>query len=164
MKFLHLQIKNLTDIGVNQIVKSFNDDRGALSVIFEKNNVDISLKTTYSIPFVFRGMHMQLAESPQSKYIKVISGKVFEFLIDSRSDKSEIYTFEYGREDPWLLIPPYFYHGYLSLVDTQFVYLCEGRYSEKNECVINIVEEVSREFGIPGILQSNKDKLPFKII
>ena len=74
--------------------KKFPDDRGFFSECFV--NKELSEKLGYPINFVqvnesvsnknvLRGMHFQ-NPNPQGKFIKIVSGKVFDVIVDLRKN------------------------------------------------------------------------------
>ncbi len=86
---------------------------------------------------VLRGLHFQL-NNPQGKCVRVISGKVYDVVVDLRVN-SETFGSWYGIElssenKKQLLIPEGFAHGYLVLSDYAiFAYKCTRIYAPDDE-------------------------------
>jgi dTDP-4-dehydrorhamnose 3,5-epimerase len=83
---------------------------------FHLNQVSISHNPK---KFTLRGLHFQRSLSDEYKLISVLSGTIFDVLVDLRND-SETYlkhsTFVFSEKDyKALLIPPGIAHGFLTL-------------------------------------------------
>ena len=90
---------------------------------------------TTSIKDVIRGMHFQLPPLPQSKYLFVLTGEVFEVVVDLRAD-SETYGETYSTRmkasqvgdisivPTGIFIPAGFAHGYLVTSEHATVVYC----------------------------------------
>ena len=71
-------------------IKSYKDKRGSFSETF-KSNLDykefnikyVQENESISEKGVFRGMHIQKGKYAQSKLIRVVKGKVIDFICDS---------------------------------------------------------------------------------
>lgn len=89
---------------------------------------------------VLRGLHYQKTH-PQGKLVRVISGSVFDVVVDLR-DESETYGkwfgFELSAENKkQLYIPQGFAHGFLVLTETAvFCYKCTDFYYPEDEAGI----------------------------
>ena len=120
---------------------------------------------------ILRGLHFQ-KQYPQDKLVRVISGAVFDAVVDLRPD-SVSYGKWYGAElsaenNRQLFVPKGFAHGFLVLSDTaEFVYKCTDFYHPEdeggllwNDADVGIVwpEEVLAEMGGTPKL-SGKDAL-----
>lgn len=119
----------------------FKDERGFNKINFEDDTNNISLKESFSKKNVFRGMHIQMPPNIQSKYIRVLKGKIIDFIIpldSSRQDFGHIYSFELNELDCFNLIPSYCAHGFYALEDTSFQYICVGKYNEESEISIKL--------------------------
>ncbi len=126
-------------------VKSYADDRGyfmetykkcdfeagGISVDFVQDNQSASTKG------VLRGLHFQI-NHPQSKLVRVVSGRVFDVAVDLREGSPT-----YGRWEGVVLsaenrrqffIPRGFAHGFLVLSDyAEFCYKCDDVYRPGDE-------------------------------
>ncbi|MBQ7069027.1 MAG: dTDP-4-dehydrorhamnose 3,5-epimerase, partial [Synergistaceae bacterium] len=86
---------------------------------------------------VLRGLHFQI-KFPQTKLVRVISGKVFDVAIDIRKGSptygkyhGEILSAENKKQ---FLIPKNFAHGFLVLSDfAEFFYKCDDFYHPDDE-------------------------------
>ena len=77
-------------------------------------------------------MHYQEGDAAQRKTIKVIQGKVIDFLYDLDKDETEMYLLT--KDTPPLVVERNFAHGYLTIEpDTIFTYAVEGDYNPEFE-------------------------------
>jgi dTDP-4-dehydrorhamnose 3,5-epimerase len=111
----------------------FTDDRGIffplqLEKRWLQSNISISQRWT------FRGLHHQLGETAQSKFISVIRGSIVDFLVDLRKNSfEEAYFFKLVPGDQ-IYIPKGFAHGFLALEDDTIIqYLVDNVYSPRTE-------------------------------
>jgi dTDP-4-dehydrorhamnose 3,5-epimerase len=92
---------------------------------------------------VIRGLHYQLNPFPQSKLIRVVSGKIFDVVLDIRKD-SVTFGKWFGIEldsdtKDQLLIPHGFAHGFSVLSDIAIIqYKCDNVYNSQYERGINV--------------------------
>ena len=123
-----------------------NTDESLIQTYFVQDNV------SYSKKGVFRGLHYQVGDWSQAKLVRVLKGRVIDFIVDLREDSETFGKFEFfdlnDRDGHSLFIPPYFAHGFLSLQDdTIFHYKCGNLYKKENEGSItpfdNIIRHVS---------------------
>ena len=97
-----------------------------LDMVFVQDNQSKSTKG------VLRGMHYQ-KEHTQGKLVRVISGKVYDVVVDIRKD-SKTYGQWYGatlsaEEKNMMYVPEGFAHGFYVLSDTaEFLYKCTDFY------------------------------------
>ena len=90
---------------------------------------------------VIRGMHYQLAPQAQTKFIRVLSGKILDVVIDLRKGSptyGKSYSLELSAENNrQLFIPQGFAHGYSVLSETAEVfYKCDNFYNKETEAGI----------------------------
>lgn len=126
-------------------VKSCPDDRGYFMETYKQpdfvaGGIDVDFvqdNQSASTKGVLRGLHFQI-NHPQSKLVRVISGKVFDVVVDLR-DGSPTYgkwegvvlSAENRRQ---LFIPRGFAHGFLVLSDhAEFCYKCDDVYHPNDE-------------------------------
>ena len=119
-------------------VKSFEKD------IFKKNGIDFECTESFistSKRNVIRGMHFQTYH-PQAKLVGVLSGKVFDVIVDLRRESTTFgqwrgyYLSSENRTS--LLIPRGCAHGFISLSDNSMVcYLCDGEYNKETDMGIS---------------------------
>lgn len=135
------------DIEGAYIVNSFfyEDNRGNFVKNYEKSiflnngilfNCDEDF-ISHSTKNVIRGMHFQL-NNPQMKLVGVISGKVYDVLVDLRRDSKTfgqwrgVYLSSDNRSS--LIIPRGCAHGFISLSDDSIVsYKCDGKYDKNSD-------------------------------
>jgi dTDP-4-dehydrorhamnose 3,5-epimerase len=138
-------------------------DEGVLNKKWIQSNISYNPK-----PYTLRGLHFQIGEYSQSKLIKVISGKIIDFVVDIRPtspDYLKVYKYEMMDGDE-LFVPKGFAHGFITLgFDVIVQYLVDNIYSPENEGSIfwksfpEIVEEISKYTEEKLIVISNKDLL-----
>ncbi len=118
----------------------FGDSRGFFmetysSVEFEKigiHSIFVQDNHSKSKKWVLRGLHFQ-TRKPQAKLVRVVSGSVYDVVVDLRVDSPT-----YGKWEGFLLseenkkilfVPRGFAHGFLTLEDdTEFLYKCDDIY------------------------------------
>jgi dTDP-4-dehydrorhamnose 3,5-epimerase len=137
MKIIKTEIPDLLVIEP----KVFDDERGYFFESYnEKKFRDTGLnfnfvqdnesKSTYG---VIRGLHYQLAPYSQAKLIRVITGKIYDVVVDLRVNSptyGQWLGFEISAENRrQILIPRGFAHGFSVLSDyTIFLYKCDNLY------------------------------------
>ena len=117
----------------------FRDKRGTFSPLdlakLDKNWVQSNISTNPQ-KFTLRGLHFQKNEYAQAKLIKVISGKILDFVIDMRTvseDYNKVFFFEMNEGDE-VYVPRYFAHGFITIEENSVVqYLVDNDYSPENE-------------------------------
>lgn len=85
-----------------------------------------------------RGMHMQIAPSPEAKYVRCTRGAVCDIIVDMRPDsptRLQHIAVELSADNHrGLYIPPFFAHGYQTLTDdAEIAYQVSGRYAPQAE-------------------------------
>lgn len=121
--------------------KIFKDKRGTFSPLdltkLDKNWVQSNISVNPR-KYTLRGLHFQKNEYAQAKLIKVISGKILDFVVDLRmvsEDYNKIFFFELNEGDE-LLVPRYFAHGFITTEENTVVqYLVDNDYSPDHEGV-----------------------------
>lgn len=85
-----------------------------------------------------RGMHTQVAPHPETKLVRCIRGAIVDIIVDMRPDS--LTRFQHVKVELTadnrraLYVPPYFAHGYQTLVDdTEVTYLVSGSYAPQAE-------------------------------
>ena len=129
----------------------FEDERGFFFESFnqQKFNEAIGQDVTFvqdnhskSTKGVLRGLHYQKEPFAQGKLVRVISGEVFDVVVDIRKDSptygqwvSEVLS---GENKKQLWIPAGFAHGFLVLSDSaEVLYKTTQYYSPKHEISIH---------------------------
>jgi len=133
-------------------LKAIQNDDSLFSTLFVQDNLSKSKLG------VFRGLHYQTGNFPQSKLVRVLKGSVIDFIVDLREDSKTYGKFEFfelnDKNNMSLFIPSYFAHGFLSLEDdTIFSYKCGSYYSKENEGSVNYEDPVIRH------VVNNKDTI-----
>ncbi len=126
--------------------KVFKDSRGYFFESYNENTckaegVDIKFvqdNQASSEYGVIRGLHYQLAPFAQTKFIRVLSGKIFDVVVDLRKNSptyGKVFSIELSSENHLqLLVPKGFAHGYSVLSETAEVfYKCDEFYNKENE-------------------------------
>ena len=147
--------------------KTFIDDRGSFTPIDLQcgpESVNKWLQANISVnpeKFTFRGMHYQAFETAQNKYVKVIQGKIIDFLYDLETKEVEWYEL---NDQEAIFVPKTKAHGFLTLKDdTRVVYKVDKFYSKKNDKGYNINDKfIKVKISKKKFILSNKDSnLPF---
>lgn len=126
-------------------VNAYGDSRGYFMETYKQSDfvaggigcVFVQDNQSSSVRGVLRGLHFQI-EHPQSKLVRVVSGKVFDVAVDLRKDSAT-----YGKWEGVVLsaenrrqffIPRGFAHGFLVLSDSaEFCYKCDDVYHPDDE-------------------------------
>ncbi len=133
----------------------FHDKRGEVDLLYESKQ--LVLKRSFSLKGVFRGLHRQTFPYLQTKIIRVISGKILDF-VSNPDDKEQVVWFtEISPSDDWIVIDKILAHGFYALEDSVFEYICEGEYKESYEESYRIDHLLRDELGIEELLISDKD-------
>ena len=122
MKIYSTKFKGLKIIKL----KKFNDFRGDIVKIFNKENNKINFKFSESYISIskkgtIRGLHGQMGKYSQSKIIFCIQGKFLDIAIDLRKSsttyKKIFKRIVHSKNSTILVIPEGFAHGIISLED-----------------------------------------------
>lgn len=119
--------------------KRFADDRGSFGESFNVARwkafglpTDVlQVNTAVSKKGVWRGLHFQRAPYAQGKTVRCLNGAVHDVVVDIRPE-SPTYGQHFAAEltadsGRWMVVPPGFAHGYLSLTDNNmFEYYITG--------------------------------------
>ena len=141
------------------MIKKFTDERGDF-VIYDASQCNQVNVVTNTKVYTFRGLHYQ-TNPPQKKTVKVIQGKVLDFLYDLDTKELLVYTLD--KDSPPLVVGKQYAHGYLTLEsDTIFTYAVEGEYNPDSEHsivwdTIDELKEIIIEY-IDQLVISDKDK------
>lgn len=159
--------------------KVYEDSRGCF---FESFNLEVFSRETGLIPnFVqdnqstssygaLRGMHFQKGEFAQAKLVRVLTGSVYDVVVDLRP-RSPMFKRSYAIElscknRKQLFVPRGFAHSFVVLSETAvFYYKCDNYYNHEAEGGINYADpELNIDWIVPAnkLILSEKDKkLPF---
>lgn len=124
----------------------FGDSRGFFLEAFNQRAMRTGLDIQFDVrqvnfasssKNVLRGMHYQLMPKAQDKFVGVVSGAVWDVVVDLRKN-SPTYLKHYkliiDRPGIMLLVPKGFAHGYLTLADnTIFYYSVDEFYAPELE-------------------------------
>ena len=133
-----------------------SDDRGHLDVLFEQGQV--VLKRSFSKAGVFRGMHLQRPPHGQTKLIRVVSGRIMDFVVDPCQIPAELHCRELSPSKGWVQIDDHLAHGFFAIKDSVFEYLCIGAYNESFESTYSIATVLQSKFGLSNLILSAKDQ------
>lgn len=138
--------------------KTFNDNRGYFRTDWNGSGLFIPKKfktlewvkqmnTSSSKSHVFRGLHAQTGENCQGKLVTCKSGLICDVIIDCRTDsstflKAKSYILD-GNVGNRLWVPKGFLHGFLSMEESVFEYLCDAKYDKEHETGVNVFSVVS---------------------
>ncbi len=150
--------------------KTFIDDRGSVTPIDLQcgpESVNKWLQANISVnpeKFTFRGMHYQAFETAQNKYVKVIQGKIIDFLYDLETKEVEWYEL---NDQEAIFVPKTKAHGFLTLEPNTIVtYLIDNHYTPEHDhsipwhSISKIVEVmIDKVKHVGDIVISDKDKL-----
>ena len=143
--------------------ESYNDktcsDAG-LTIQFVQDN---QAKSSYG---VVRGLHYQLEPFGQAKFIRVLTGKILDVVVDIRKNSpayGKVFSIELSADNrKQLFIPQGFAHGYSVLSDTAEVfYKCDRFYAKEAEGgIIYNDPELNIDWAVPAdkMIISDKDK------
>lgn len=149
------------------------DDRGYFVETFRQYKLEEFLG--YKIDFcqdnesksskgVLRGLHYQLPPFAQTKFVRVIQGKVLDVAVDIRKDSPTFGKYVAvelsGENKKQLLVPRGFAHGFVVLEDdTIFAYKVDNYYSPENDRGIAFNDP---SLNIDWVLNFNELKLSEK--
>lgn len=135
--------------------RTFGDERGRVQVLYEVGNV--VLKRSWSAAGVFRGLHRQVAPSLQEKIIRVISGRIYDFVTDPDDPQGLIWYRLITPATDWVHIASNLAHGFYALEEVEFEYFCNGRYDETHEESYFVAETLRDALSLGGMQLSAKD-------
>jgi dTDP-4-dehydrorhamnose 3,5-epimerase len=150
----------------------FYDERGSFSPLslfeldkeWKQSNISMNPKK-----FTLRGLHYQSGETAQAKLIKVINGRILDFVVDLRVpfrsyNNCQFFEMKGGDE---LIVPRGFAHGFITLEENTVVqYLVDNDYNPNTEGSLlwSSFPEIKNEtlrldstFDISNIIISQKD-------
>jgi dTDP-4-dehydrorhamnose 3,5-epimerase len=115
----------------------FYDNRGSFSPlslkILEKDWVQSNISVNPN-KWTLRGLHFQKGEYSQAKLIKVIHGRILDFVLDMRiHDNKGLEFFEMKHGDE-IFVPREYAHGFITLEENTIVqYLVDNDYQPQSE-------------------------------
>lgn len=141
---------------LDRLAPKREDGRGWLQVLYESETT--VLKRSFSRRGVFRGLHLQQEPSRQVKLIRVVEGRIVDFVVDPADPARAIHHREVVPADGWIFIDAKYAHGFLALEDTLFEYVCDGRYDEASEQAFSILPWLEARFRDMTLILSAKDR------
>jgi dTDP-4-dehydrorhamnose 3,5-epimerase len=132
------------------LIDSFqsSDSRGSFLKILKHEA--ISAITDFKLEEVFftasargtiRGMHLQIGEASNWRFIQVLHGQAFDVLLDLRRNEgtfSETKINSLSSETPQtLIVPPGVAHGFQAVTDVEILYLTSHRHDVELDKGIN---------------------------
>lgn len=142
-------------------LERFNMDEFRSEIGTETNFIQIN--ESFSSKGTLRGLHYQL-ESPQGKFVSVISGKVLDVVVDMRVNSSTFrksFAIELDSKHKCSLwIPRGYAHGFLALTnDVTFFYMVDNIYNPSSEHTLLWSDpSLKIDWGTDSPLVSSKDK------
>ncbi len=110
-----------------------------------------------------RGMHFQIAPHPEAKLVRCIRGAIVDIIVDMRPDsptRLQHVAVELTADNRRALyVPPFFAHGYQTLLDdTEVMYQVSGSYEPAAERGLRHDDpELGLEWPLPVSVISTKD-------
>jgi len=162
--------------GVRTFYSSFEDDeRGSVSKIINIDQIETGknffaqlLYAKNSKMGTIRGMHFQVGENAESKYIWCSEGSFFDVLIDVRPGSSTFGSWSSivlsSKNRRVLYLPPGIAHGYQTLEDdSSACYLIDKPYDPLNSIVLFFDDpSIEISWPLPVVSVSDKDKKGLK--
>ncbi|EHB54613.1 dTDP-4-dehydrorhamnose 3,5-epimerase [Paenibacillus lactis] len=141
----------VTPLKLNGVIvlepKSFGDHRGFFMEsfnerLFKEHGIHFNFiqdnQSLSSEPGVLRGLHYQLNPKAQTKLIRVLTGAIYDVVVDIRRSSPTfgqwvgVILSEYNKRQ--LLVPKGFAHGFCTLVpNTQVLYKVDEYYSPEHD-------------------------------
>jgi dTDP-4-dehydrorhamnose 3,5-epimerase len=95
-----------------------------------------------SLPGVIRGMHLQIGDSENQRLISVISGQVFDVLIDLRRNSRTYLSVQCkvldADSDAIVFVPSGVAHGFQALTHATMLYLSSSVHKPEDDTGINV--------------------------
>ena len=149
----------------------FYDARGLFCTMYDKEDFEkAGLPTNWVLDNIsynkskgtIRGLHFQIGEFAQAKLIKVVSGAIWDIIVDIRKGSPT-----YGEHEEviledwnytWLYVPRGFAHGFITVCDdTTVEYKVDNIYSPEHESGLRFDDpDLDIDIGIEDFLKLNK--------
>ncbi len=149
-------------------METFREDKFKKSVVPAAFVQDNHSKSTQGI---LRGLHYQI-KHPQGKLVRVISGEVFDVVVDLRKTSPFFGKWSgailSAENKKMLWVPPGFAHGFYVLSnEAEFTYKCTDYYAPEHErCILWNDPAIAVDWPIipgPSPILSQKDKDGFTL-
>lgn len=118
--------------------KNLGDSRGTFDKFFSVEDFPPTFNfqlaesfITISNPGVVRGMHLQIGKSASARIIRVLSGEIYDVLIDLRQDNPSrtIQTRKLSSsQGDTLFVPPGVAHGFQAFSQAKILYMSDNRH------------------------------------
>ena len=96
---------------------------------------------TVSIKGAIRGMHLQIDQAANWRFIQVLRGKAFDVVLDLRREEetfSQTKTNLLSAESPQtLIVPPGVAHGFQAMTDVEILYLTSHKHDVELDKGVN---------------------------
>jgi dTDP-4-dehydrorhamnose 3,5-epimerase len=128
----------------------FEDERGYFFESFNQNEFNKTIGSNInfvqdnqskSSKGVLRGFHLQIEPFSQGKLVRVVSGEIFDVVVDVRKDSKTfsnwlgIYLNDIDQKQLW--VPNGFAHGFMAMSnETSILYKVTNYYSKEHEVTI----------------------------
>jgi dTDP-4-dehydrorhamnose 3,5-epimerase len=149
------------------------DDRGFFARTFDRQQfVDAGLEPAVEqcnlsynhAAGTLRGMHFQVSPHPETKLVRCVRGAIVDIIVDLRPDSPtrlqhvEVELTADNRRS--LFVPPYFAHGFQTLVDdTEVFYQVSGAYTPSAERGLRYDDpDLGLTWPLPVSVTSDKDR------
>ncbi|HET9827025.1 MAG TPA: dTDP-4-dehydrorhamnose 3,5-epimerase [Nocardioidaceae bacterium] len=149
------------------------DDRGFFARTFDRQQfVDAGLEPAVEqcnlsynhAAGTLRGMHFQVSPHPETKLVRCVRGAIVDIIVDMRPDSPtrlqhvEVELTADNRRS--LFVPPYFAHGFQTLVDdTEVFYQVSGAYTPSAERGLRYDDpDLGLTWPLPVSVTSDKDR------
>jgi dTDP-4-dehydrorhamnose 3,5-epimerase len=123
------------------LIESFqsSDSRGSFLKILKYEELltipEFELEEVFfstSLQGAIRGMHLQVNEASNWRFIQVLHGKAFDVLLDLRRSETTFLDTQINllseESHQTLIVPPGVAHGFQALTDIEMIYLTSHRY------------------------------------
>lgn len=174
MKKLIIKETSLLDAKIIE-TKVFGDHRGFFTESYsQKEFENLGLKYNFvqdnhslSVePGVLRGLHFQKGDAAQTKLIRVVTGVVWDVIVDIRKNSPTYGKWEgfilseYNQRQ--LIVPRGFAHGFVTLTpNVNFLYKCDNYYNAEADGGISFDDpdlNINWPIDINKAILSEKDK------
>lgn len=166
MKFLKTELRGVYVIEP----RVFQDDRGLFIKIFheqtfKESGLSCDFKEVFystSMKDVIRGMHFQIPPQDHAKLVYVVSGKIFDVVLDIRKNSptfGKCLSVELSDDNKKsIYIPSGFAHGFCVLSDeATVIYMQTTMHSPEHDSGIRW-DSFGMEWGIKNPILSQRDK------
>ena len=161
--------KSIPDVVVVE-KRSFEDERGFFEETYKEspfkesgiNEVFRQDNHSFSKKGVVRGLHFQRSPHAQGKLVSVVSGEIFDVVVDIRPESEYFgkWVFEYlsGDNHKMLWIPEGFLHGFLAMEDSHVIYKATDEfYPDLDDGIIWNDTDLKIEWPLGKCIVSEKD-------